>query len=174
LLEVKDSDFKLDVRLTAEQVAERISSVLDKDGFFLIIPRGDKPLIGKVRGSTFCVRKRKDYANSWSPLLFGGIEPVDSGCIIKGKFRLHAFVRIFTIIWFGMIFFFVAIGIMTAFMESLKDKFDPKTLLVVFVPMMLIIGYVYLARWGKKQGEQEADGIREIMRELFKDVLSNK
>jgi Na+/melibiose symporter-like transporter len=73
-----------------------------------------------------------------------------------------------------MIFFFVAIGIMTAFMESLKDKFDPKTLLVVFVPMMLIIGYVYLARWGKKQGEQEADGIREIMRELFKDVLSNK
>jgi len=169
---VKDSDFKLDVRLTAEQVAERISSVLDKDGF-LIILRGDKPLIGEVRGSTFCVRKRKDYANSWSPILCGGIEPADSGCIIRGKFKLHSFVRIFTVVWFGMIFLFVVLGAMMACVESLKGEFDPKTLLVVSVPMMLIVGYVYLARWGKRKGDQETDSIRQIMQELFKDALLN-
>ena len=68
--EAKLDNIELNVKLTPEEAISRISSVVDKDKLFSIFRyTGDNQLIGKVKGGSFRIREKTDYANSWSPIL---------------------------------------------------------------------------------------------------------
>jgi len=104
----KLNSVELDVKLTAEEAIRRISSVVDKAKPFSIFRHtGDNPIIGKIKGSSFRIWLKKDYANSWSQILYGTVKPGKAGCRIHGRFGEYWFVRLFTIVLLGMIAFFV-------------------------------------------------------------------
>jgi energy-coupling factor transporter transmembrane protein EcfT len=72
-----------------------------------------------------------------------------------------------------MVFIVLVIGIMKIYLEWMKGSFDPITLLVVLVPLVAMISFIYATIWNKRQWKDDEEFMREIIKDLFKDTLVN-
>jgi len=173
--EAKLDNIEFNLKLMPEEAIGRISSVVDEDKLSSIFRyTGDNQLIGKVKHSGFRIRLKKDYANSWSPILYGTVEPGKVGCRIYGKFEGCWFTRLFTIVWFGMVVFFVLVGLIMLYVGLVRRTFEPIVLAAILVPLCMLGFGIALRNWGKGVGKTEEEKVRKLLLELFEDVRYEK
>lgn len=106
---------KLHTREPPEAVAARLEKMIASGWFFLKNP--PQPFRGRISGRHFKVVRLLGtflglrYHNSWQPVIIGDIAPVAEGTEVRVKMRPHAFVAVFTAVWFGGLFAFLATAI---------------------------------------------------------------
>src|SRR5882672_3711769 len=95
----------LHTRIPIEECKARLASSVDAEklGFSWSGYAGSRPILGKLRDSSFRLQKRRYYRNSFAPFFFGRFVASDDGTLIEGEFRMHPFVRIFMIVWFSFL-----------------------------------------------------------------------
>ena len=76
---------------------------------------GSRPILGKLRDTTFRLQKRRYYRNSFAPFFFGRFVASDGGTLIEGGFRMHPFVKVFMIVWFSFLSVFSVIMLISVF-----------------------------------------------------------
>jgi hypothetical protein len=87
----------------------RLGSATDLRGFALSWDaNGPEKVVGEFRGSVFRLHTRKYYDNSFAPFFYGELQAGEEGSILEGRFRLHPFVRLFTLFWYSFILIFAA------------------------------------------------------------------
>jgi hypothetical protein len=103
--------FHFDMAQQPQEVAERIRSVVrEAPGWlesFRTIWRLDEtsstPFIGTVGDDCFKIRRDIRYRNSFLPMIWGRIIPIQPGTHVKVVMYLHPVVALFDLIWFGAI-----------------------------------------------------------------------
>ena len=95
----------LHTRIPIEECEARLASSVDAErlGFSWSGYAGSRPILGKLRDSSFRLQKRRYYRNSFAPFFFGRFVASDDGTLIEGEFRMHPFVRVFMIVWFSLL-----------------------------------------------------------------------
>ena len=152
--EKKPDNIELNVKLTMEDTINKICSAVDKDIPFSIFRyTGDNPLIGKIKGRSFRIRLKTTYANSWRPILYGKIEPLENGCRIQAIFGEYWFTRFFTILLFGIAVLFAFMGLIIVYADFVKRTFDISALAIIFVSLGFLAFGICLRSWGKKTGK---------------------
>lgn len=125
-------------KLTAEEILERLGTILDSDDEPESNQDDSKPYRGYIVGNSFKLVKIIAYRNSFIPQIHGQIIPNISGTEIKIKMRLNTLVLIFMIIWFTGVGAGCAAGLSSI---SENPDFEPGSLLVLGMP---IFGYVLM------------------------------
>ncbi len=103
--------FHLDAVATPEIVVERLrKEVRPKPGldeYSRVMWKSAKPegpvFIGKIEGYTFRIQQVVRGRNSFIPLIWGRIEPTQSGTRIDVTMFMHPFVFAFTLFWLGAV-----------------------------------------------------------------------
>jgi hypothetical protein len=100
---------KLRSKLSVAECRARLGSATDLRGFALSWDAdGPEKVVGEFRGSVFRLHTRKYYDNSFAPFFYGELQSAEGGSILEGCFRLHPFVRLFTLFWYSFILIFAA------------------------------------------------------------------
>ena len=117
-----------------------------------------KPVLGKIWGYNFRLRKRTLYSNPFTSYLYGQLEGDPAGTRVVGRFRVHPFARFFVPIWFSVAVLFVFLGFM-----DLLERTEPRgqalqDYFIGFGPLPFgILAYGIgrlLGRWGEPDLKQ--------------------
>ena len=117
---------------------------------------GTSEVLGRIRGMSFRLQKRRYYRNSFAPFFYGQFASADGGTIITGEFKMHPFVRVFMAFWFS----FLAVFVLAALL--LPSRGQPEAaggrafmLLVAGVLAAFGVGLTKFGQW-LGYGEQQA------------------
>lgn len=110
--------------LTASQCLNRVQMMLNEyDANRHLDNSLGSMFVGGDRNSVFCRRKgiigkvnvnkmtfhlqmcSPNFRNSFAMPFYGKIMETDEGTVIQGKFKLHLFVKVFLMVWFGFFLF---------------------------------------------------------------------
>ncbi len=155
--------------LSPSDCAERLSQAIDRERVISFSFTGSHPVAGRVDGSSFRIRQRLHYRNSFQTFLAGSIQPQGTGSIIRGDFAMHGFVRAFMPVWFGgvallgSVFFVVAL--LTIFAGTSSQRSGAWAGLVV-PPLMFVFG-IALVRFGRYLARDEARFLTDFLRETL-------
>ena len=124
-------------------------------------------VIAKIRGNRFRLfaQGSRYVNNSFAPFFYGRLEADTSGTRIVGQFKMHPFVRIFMIAWFGGL----AAGSLGLLVASIAGKVEPQAplILVVGAPLAMFLfgfGLVRFGRWlARGQRQRLEDFIKHDM-----------
>lgn len=103
---MKSSRIELRTRLTPAECAARISASIDAEPYALMSLAslfGSRPIIGWARDSSFSLRKRLAYRNSFQSFLTASMQQESGITVISGKVAMHPFIQVFLCIWFGVL-----------------------------------------------------------------------
>jgi hypothetical protein len=121
---------------------------------------GSKPLVGRLTETSFYIRKRISYRNSFQSLLTATIRPDAAGTAICGKIAIHPFVRVFMLLWF-----LIAGTMLIASLAPLFgfDKAGQNTAMAPVIPLlMLAFGFV-LVFFGRYVARDEARFLIDVL-----------
>jgi hypothetical protein len=126
------------------------------------------PVLGNTSGDKFHVYVvRKDFRNSFAPHFYGKLKAAASGTIIKGKFGMNFFIRIFVSMWFVGV---VSIGGSKAIvsLRALINGQPAENVYVgLFFPCALFLCGLLMVYWGKRLGtDDEAQIVTFLQRTL--------
>jgi hypothetical protein len=157
---------KLRTKLSIAECRVRLGSATDLGGFALSWDaQGPGTVVGEFRGPVFRLHTRKYYDNSFAPFLYGKLQAADNGTILEGRFRLHPFVRLFTVFWFSFLLLFgVGALIVPAAPHTESGLGRGWFFLGLGVLAVLGAGFVQVGKW-LGRGEQE------VIRSFLKSTL---
>jgi hypothetical protein len=157
---------KLRSKLSIADCRVRLGSATDLRGFALSWDaNGPEKVVGEFRGNVFRLHTRKYYDNSFAPFFYGKLRAVDNGSILEGCFRLHPFVRLFTLFWYSFILIFAAGALMVLPPRHPVAGFSRGWYFVVLgVLAVLGGGLVQVGKW-LARSEQE------VIRSFLKSAL---
>lgn len=107
-----------------EAVVTRLDKMVAPGWFFLRNP--PQPFRGTISGRHFKIARLLGtflglrYRNSWQPVIVGEVAAMAEGTEVRIRMRLHAFVAVFTALWFAFLLSFIAISLSIA----LRRGFD--------------------------------------------------
>jgi len=78
----------------------------------------EKPYEGELAQSEFRISRIIGYRNSFLPFSEGKVYPSDSGSKIRLVLRMHPFVNLFALVWFGMLLLFLAFDLFALFAQQ--------------------------------------------------------
>lgn len=91
--------------LTPEQIVEKIQNVIEPKKTFrmtgIFSSKDHRPYEGEVDHNSFDIRRIIGYRNSFLPIIKGQIEQDINGTTIIVKMRVHYFVTVFMLVWYG-------------------------------------------------------------------------
>lgn len=100
-----------------EEIARILKSITDSQKSLL--RRDTKAeFTGEVTPAGFKVVSNINYRNSFLPVIEGRVRTEEDASLIEIKMRLHPLVRVFLLFWFGMVSFFVLLGIADIIMSG--------------------------------------------------------
>jgi hypothetical protein len=155
-----DLDYEFDTQWKAEECRQKLREAIRTEHIpFLSLPRTakSKPILGKVRENTFRLRRGSLVNNQFAPLFYGEIVERPKGALVRGRFRMLLFSRIFFLLWFCA---FIAIGAfmsVTGFLDLITGSHyvtsgNPWT--AALVPLgfiaLLLAGVYGFRKWGEK------------------------
>ena len=151
-------------KLDSEQILMKIDEVIEPEKTFRltgVFGNSDhKSYEGSINGNSFKMTRIISYKNSFLPRIKGTVEKDFNGAKVKVKMRLHPFVIVFMVIWFGGI----GIGCLAALtISSTSQNFEPMTLIPVG---MLIFGYLLVTGGFKYESIKS----KEYLAELFEST----
>src|SRR5207249_323666 len=103
---------ELKTSLSAPACLARLRGVAGSDDWFLPPwPWLNDPMLVRVRGNRFRLMKAAGgpARNSFRRMFHGQVLEHSQGAVIRGRFKLHAFVRFFLFVWFGGV---IGVGLM--------------------------------------------------------------
>lgn len=114
-------------KLSKEQTIQKLTDNIEAEQSFF----GDqnytysKPYIGKIIDNNFKIKRaiNDSYYESFSPQIKGEIYSEFDGTKIKVNMKLHSFVLVFMIIWFGGVFIGCIVSIIALFTEEFTPFF---------------------------------------------------
>ena len=125
--------------------------------------RGDRAVLGKLEGTTFWVRKRRNYRNDFAPCFYGRFEPEPGGTRIEGHFDVCPRARFFTRFWFV----FVVLSSLPVFLLifgyiPMKSGHTDKNWWVsLLVPLATTVFGMFLPKLGRMFAQDEEQFILE-------------
>jgi hypothetical protein len=137
--------------LTPAGCASRLREVIDIEGVATaLFGLGSKPVIGKISESSFRLRRRIRYGNSFQIFLFATIRPKAGGTLISIGFAMHPFVRIFSVVWFAALTLIGGkIFLSTAWTTLFDRSGDSRDALGIAVPLAMLGFGIALLRFGR-------------------------
>lgn len=148
----------LHTRIPIEECEARLASSVDAErlGFSWSGYAGSRPILGKLRDSSFRLQKRRYYRNSFAPFFFGRFVASDDGTLIEGEFRMHPFVRVFMIVWFSLLGVPSVIMLISVFAGQADIQDGP---LALVLPAGMVAFGVALVKFGRWLGRSEETAI---------------
>lgn len=155
-------------KLNIDQISERLNNVVEpvSSNFYSKTFKriSNFEYTGTVQFDSFKIVRIIQYRNSFLPLIKGVIESDFQGSIVKVKMRMHPFVLVFCIIWFGLLsigIFFMTLVLLTS------AKFEPATL----IPYgMFLFGYILVTAGFKYESKKSKFFFAELFEaEIIKD-----
>jgi hypothetical protein len=140
----------LRTHIAIDECRARLASAVDpvRWGFSLSGYAGAKPILGKLRDTTFRLQMRPCYRNSFAPLFFGHFVASAEGTVVEGDFRMHPFVRVFMIFWFSFLVVFAAIALVVPSRDQPEAPWGRAALLIVAAGMGAFgVGLVKFGGW---------------------------
>lgn len=149
--------------------SERLSKAIDHERLISFSFTGSHPVVGRVDGMSFRIRKRICYRNSFQTFLTGSMQSHGAGTLILGKFGMHRFVRTFMSIWFGGVAVLGSILFMVALFTIFSGSSSHRSLdwLGVVVPLLLFAGGIVIVRVGEYFARDEARFLTNFLREAL-------
>ena len=83
------------------ECVSRLREEIDKGAMVYLFGFGSKPFVGRVSESSFSLRRRIMYRNSFQTVLRARMRPERGGTVISGTCGMHPLVKGFMLIWFG-------------------------------------------------------------------------
>ena len=163
---------KLHTRLPVEECKARLDSGVDAERFAFSWSgfAGSKPILGKIRDSSFRLQKRRYYHNSMAPLFYGRFVASGRETLIEGEFRMHPAVKIATIAWFSFLAFILVATLVSE--TSSRGGVDP---LSVLIPAGMAVFVVLLIKFGQWLGRSEERAIVAFLKSTFEaDVAAGE
>jgi hypothetical protein len=109
---------------------------------------------------------QKDLRNSFAPHFYGEVQARPSGTMIKGRFTMNRFVRLFLAIWFTGIGT-IAVLLMPLSVRSLltgqTGVANPR--LGLFFPPFLLVCCLLMVHWGKRMGNNNKAHILHFLQQ---------
>jgi hypothetical protein len=155
-------------KLNIDQISERLNNVVEPERnnlFFKTFKRfSNFEYTGTVQSDSFKIVRIIQYRNSFLPRIKGVIESDLQGTIVKVKMRMHPFVLVFCVIWFGILsigIFFMTLVLLTS------AKFEPASL----IPYgMFLFGYVLVTAGFRYESKKSKFFLAELFEaEIIKD-----
>jgi hypothetical protein len=154
-------------RIPIEECKVRLTSGIDIDRFALTRSgrAGSKPILGKIRDSTFRLQRRRYYKNDLAPYFYGRFVAVGRETRIEGEFKMHPWVKVFMIVWFLILAAFFVVFV--ADLVSGRDDFQGNPALGFLIPVAGAAFWFVLVKisWWLARGEQR--DIIEFLRTTF-------
>jgi len=149
----------LHTRIPIEECKARLASSVDAErlGFSWSGYAGSRPILGKLRGATFRLQKRRYYRNSFAPFFFGRFVAADGGTLIEGEFRMHPFVKVFMVVWFSFLSVFSVIVLISVFARQADVQGSP--VLGLVIPAGMAAFGIALVKFGRWLGRSEETAI---------------
>lgn len=149
-----------ETRLSLIEIQSRISDIIEPKKTFrkpaIFRSVDTKPYEGRLVGNTFKVTRLIRYQNSFLPKIKGEIEKGYRGTKVNIKMRLHPFVLVFMLIWFGGVIM-AAVSMLAA---SVTEGFDG----IALIPVgMLVFGYALVTGAFKYETQKS----KKFFAELF-------
>ena len=160
-MELSDKKYKhiLYANMPVDECVNRLNRAFvkrsDWPGFFM--PAGG--ILGDVKGRKFRIAKNNRYRNSWSPIFYGEFAEEGKNTRILGNFRLHPFVKGFTIFWFTGILFFLVLLLFLS-----KGNIEGIGLGIIAV---MLLGGFGLVWFGTRLGNKERKYVLDYLGDLF-------
>ena len=153
-----------------EECRARLTAAMDVEqlAFSLSGYTGSKPILGRLRDTTFRLQKRRSYGNSFAPFFFGHFVALEGGTLIEGHFKMHPFVRAF------MVFWFLFLGLFAVAALVLPSRGQPEA---PWGRAALLLGVVAMAAFGaglKKLGAWLGQAEEGSILEFLKTTLEAK
>ena len=166
---VESPRLELHSSLSPSECATRLSKAIDWERLIGFSFTGSHPVIGRIDGTTFRLRIRMNYRNSFRAILTGSMQSHGDGTRIHVEFTIPGFTRVFVPIWLvgmavlGCIGFEIAL--VTFFSGTSPHRGNAWVGLVV-PPAMLLFG-IYFARAGQASVRDETRFLTEFLREVL-------
>src|SRR5277367_2110356 len=136
---------------TPADCASRLREAIDGGVMVSLFGMGSKPVIGRVSESSFRLRRRIRYHNSYQTYLTATMRPELGGTVISGVCAIHPLVRIFNIVWFGGVALIGGAVFLATGWNALSGKSGESrdTLLGMIIPLVMLAFGIGLVRFGR-------------------------
>lgn len=124
---------------------------------------GSKSVCGRVGDATFRLRERINYRNSFQTNVFGKLEPIAEGTLIRCRFGMHRFVVAFMILWFGILMAIGAKLAVTILTRQSEGSTAPIQWTVPLTLVGLLICGAALIRFGRLLARDEQRFLGEFI-----------
>ena len=141
--------------LDQNEVYQRLDEVIEPSTVFrkatIFGSTNDKPYEGSFSGNTFKIIRIIGYRNSFLPRIKGTIETSYNGTKVNVKMRLHPFVIVFMLVWFGL----TGVGCFAALANIFgNESFDSMNMrpfgMLIFGYALVTLGFKYESIKSKK------------------------
>ena len=128
-------------------------------------PREAGAVTARIRANRFRLfaQGHKYVRNSFVPFFYGRVEQNREGTQIMGSFRMHPFVRVFLVIWFGALTVMSVVFPLVAFSGNVPAGKPP--LIFAVGPLLMILFGVGLVAFGRWLSRGQISRLREFLRE---------
>ena len=152
----------LQTRLSLDECKSRLADSVDplKLGWSVSGYAGSKEVLGKFRGDSFRLQKRRNYRNSFAPYLYGQFKTGDGATRVEGEFKLHPFTKIFMALWFS---FLAAFSVAVLVLPSHGQADSARWPLLLFAAGMAAFG-VALIKFSRWLARNEAGAIVALLK----------
>ena len=131
--------------------------------------KGDRPVVGHIKGNEFRLHKRRYWHNSFGPVLFGRMTADRHGTLLEGYWDMWRSTRVFMRVWLGLLVLICA----PFFFDTLKcamnaqcgDQESSRNGLLIISAMFL--WGLLLPRLGAALSFYEQKRVIELLRETL-------
>jgi hypothetical protein len=110
------------------------------------------------------------FGNSFAPFFAGGITREGATTVVEGEFRMHWFVKVFMVFWFGFCSLWTVLALFMGPLGALGTKDLPERTMLLLFPLfgigMLAAGY-YFVRFCKHLGRKNITFITSELNRLL-------
>ena len=163
---------ELTTSLSASTCLARLrAAAASDDWFFLPWPWLNDPMLVRVRGNRFLLMKAAGGPprNSFRRMFHGQVIEHRGGALIRGRFKMHSFVRFGLVVWFGGV---IAVGLLLFSASASRAlgmpmKESAPGLLSLVAPILMALFGVVLVRSGISWSSEGERVVVEYMQELL-------
>ncbi len=154
-------DFEIHTSLTSEEVFYKLRSVIDTEGKWWI----NNPFRGEVDGHFFKIRRVTWWNHNFTPVIYGEIDPENSGCRIHLSMRMPWFGFLFNLFIFGFLWYMYFGAIANLILQKIQTGVWQIESPLGLLPGIFMLAYVYLLSVGSYKWEVKR--VRRALLNLF-------
>jgi hypothetical protein len=138
----------LHTTISVDECHTRLASAIDADewSFSSSANMCSKPILGKIYGDKFRIRKRIYYRNDLQPFFYGQFVHSDDGTLIDGNFKLYPLTKWFMIYYFLFLAFLLVADVLVPLMFRPANVND-SIVIAIFSLFMMCFG-IFMMKFG--------------------------